>query len=82
MNWIIKNDKLTLEIDFKSQTELANFLVQVAENADKLKHHPDIFVTKAFHLKLELFTHSENKITDLDYELAKFIDRIENGNIK
>lgn len=76
MNWQEEKGKLVKEYDFKSQTELAQFLLKVAQLADKANHHPDVTVTKASHLRLELFTHSENKLTDKDYALVAEIDQI------
>ena len=44
--------------------------------AEKMNHHPDLFIHSYKKLKITLFTHSENKITDKDYDLAKKIDEI------
>ena len=77
MNWQILNNRLTKQFTFKNQTELANFLLQVAKHADKVQHHPDVFVFNCSKMKIELFTHDKSEITVLDYTLATFIDSIE-----
>jgi pterin-4a-carbinolamine dehydratase len=41
MKWSKKNNKLELTIQFKSQTELAEAFLKIAELADKSNHHPD-----------------------------------------
>jgi 4a-hydroxytetrahydrobiopterin dehydratase len=68
--------KLVGSFKFKSQTELVDFLSKVAKHADKVKHHPDCKIHKAFQLEITLFTHDKNEITSLDRKLAKFIDSL------
>jgi 4a-hydroxytetrahydrobiopterin dehydratase len=74
MNWKIVNNRLTKEYKFKNQTELAAFFLKVAEISDENDHHPDATIRKCSVLTLELYTHTENKISDLDYLVAKKID--------
>ncbi|MBI1837601.1 MAG: 4a-hydroxytetrahydrobiopterin dehydratase [Flavobacteriia bacterium] len=76
MNWKIVNNRLVKEYHFKNQTELAIFFLKVAKLADSMNHHPDVSVFQCSKLKLELFTHTVNKISDLDQKLAKSIDLI------
>jgi 4a-hydroxytetrahydrobiopterin dehydratase len=73
MEWITKDGKLVSTFDFKSQSELAQFIVKIAKQADEMNHHPDYKVSKAFTLEISLFTHDKNAITELDYNLANFI---------
>ena len=77
MNWNIVDNKLEKEFNFKSQTHLAEFLLKVAKIADELDHHPDAEIYQCSKLRLKLFTHSENAISDLDRELANKIDLIQ-----
>jgi 4a-hydroxytetrahydrobiopterin dehydratase len=74
MDWNVIDGKLVNNFKFKSQTELAEFLLKIAKYADEINHHPDCKIHKAFQLEISLFTHDENKITDLDHQLAKKID--------
>lgn len=76
MSWKIVNNRLTKEYKFKNQTELAAFFIKVAEISDENDHHPDATIRKCSVLTLELYTHTENKISDLDYLVAKKIDLI------
>jgi 4a-hydroxytetrahydrobiopterin dehydratase len=82
MSWKIVNNRLTKEFSFKNQTELATFFLKVAELSDKNDHHPDVQIRKCSILTLELYTHTENKISELDYSLAKIIDEIVNVSPK
>jgi len=77
LKWMKKANYLEREIKFDSQTALAKFILKVAEQSDKIKHHCDMEIYKATTLKLKLTTHDEeNKITDKDYALAKWIDNL------
>jgi 4a-hydroxytetrahydrobiopterin dehydratase len=76
MEWKIIDGKLTNNFKFKSQSELAEFLLKVAVYADKMNHHPDCKIHKAFQLEISLFTHDKNEITNLDYQLSEFISSL------
>lgn len=77
--WKEENNKLVLEKNFGSQTELALFFLKVAQLADKKDHHPDVFVSKCSHLRMELYTHTSDSITNQDRALAKEIEVIFNA---
>ena len=74
MEWNVVNEKLVANFKFTSQTELAQFLLKVASYADKINHHPDCKIHKAFQLEITLYSHDKNKITELDYQLAQKIN--------
>ena len=74
MEWKTDNNKLVKEFDlgnFVRAVEFINKITPLAENAD---HHPDILIHSYKKVRIELTTHSEGKITDKDYDLAKRID--------
>ncbi len=75
-NWNESVDGLSKEFSFNTQTELAEFLVKVSKLSDENDHHPDAEIYEAFKLRLRLFTHSENGVTDLDRKLANQIDSL------
>ena len=70
MNWKELNNRLKLELDFNTQTELAEFLIRVAKLADTRNHHPDFKVTKCSHLEIELYSHEQGKVTTQDFDLS------------
>jgi 4a-hydroxytetrahydrobiopterin dehydratase len=76
MNWKIENNKLTNEIVFANFVEAVKFVNQIVPLAEKANHHPDILIHSYKKVKIELFTHSEGKITDKDYQLANEIDNL------
>ena len=78
MEWNVIDGKLVNNYTFKSQTELAQFLLKVANYADEINHHPDCKIHKAFQLEITLYSHDKNEITDLDHQLAQKIDTLIN----
>ena len=70
------NGKLVRNFEFKSQTELAQFLLKIAKYADEIHHHPDCKIHKGFQLEITLFTHDKNEITQLDHQLAEYIESV------
>lgn len=78
MEWIVIEGKLVNNFKFISQTELAHFLLKVANYADEINHHPDCKIHKAFQLEISLFSHDKNELTNLDYQLAQKIDDLFN----
>jgi 4a-hydroxytetrahydrobiopterin dehydratase len=73
MEWLTKDGKLVNTFEFKSQTELAEFVLKIAKQADTMHHHPDYKIFKAFTVEITLFTYDKNAITELDYKLSEFI---------
>lgn len=76
MNWQIENKALTKEFGFKNFTQAVGFINKIHDIAEKLGHHPNILLHSYNKVKIMLYTHSENKITDKDYLLAERIDSI------
>lgn len=74
MEWNVIDGKLIKPFVFKNQTDLAKFFLKIAQFADTINHHPDCKIHKAFQLEITLFTHDQNKITTLDFQLAEKID--------
>ncbi|MDP5099680.1 MAG: 4a-hydroxytetrahydrobiopterin dehydratase [Crocinitomicaceae bacterium] len=74
MSWLTHENKLKKTILFKTQTDLAQFLLNIAKIADKMNHHPDYVIRKCIELDISLSTHDENGITEKDYALAEKID--------
>ena len=77
MEWK-KDKKLEKEFIFSNFVESVEFVDKIVPLAQAADHHPDILIHSYKKVKVMLFTHSENKITDKDYDLAKKIDGIVN----
>jgi 4a-hydroxytetrahydrobiopterin dehydratase len=72
-NWITKEGKLYCRFEFQNFAESLAFVNKVGDLAEKTGHHPDITFGWGY-AEITLYTHSENSISDKDYELAKQID--------
>lgn len=75
-NWQINNNRLEKEWKFPDFKTAVEFINRVAAKAKQLNHHPDISLHDYKFLKISLFSHDQNKITDKDYRLARMIDDI------
>ena len=76
--WQEKDNKLTNTLEFKGFSEAANFITLIAKEADKMNHHPDVFLHEYNKLEISLTTHDEGKVTEKDHQLAKKIDQLYN----
>lgn len=76
MVWEIENNRLSKEFEFKNFDEAVKFVNAILPLAEKMNHHPDIFIHSYKYVKIILFTHSQNKITQEDYSLAILIDKL------
>ncbi|HIG88690.1 4a-hydroxytetrahydrobiopterin dehydratase [Candidatus Thioglobus sp.] len=74
-DWTIVNGKLHREFVLDNFVQAFGFMSQVAIVAEKMNHHPEwsnVYKT----VTIDLVTHSEGGITELDVELAKKINNI------
>ncbi len=57
-------------------TEAAIFISKIAPLADGMNHHPDVLLHKFKRVKVMLWTHSVDGLTENDFELAAKIDEL------
>lgn len=74
-DWKLEPPKLRKEFKFKNFIHAIDFVNKVSKLAEELNHHPNIYIYYNVVI-VETWTHSENNITQKDYELAKRIDEI------
>jgi 4a-hydroxytetrahydrobiopterin dehydratase len=74
-NWHVLNNSISKEFAFKNFSTAFAFLTQIAMAAEKLNHHPEI---KNVYNKvsIKLNTHDVGGLTELDFKLAKQIDKL------
>lgn len=70
--WEWKSDALEATFIFSDFKTAFAFMTRVAEVAERLHHHPN-WQNSYNSLKIRLFTHDYNAVTDLDIALAKEI---------
>lgn len=73
--WREENGVLVGEFKFEDFKSALNFVDQIGAIAEEANHHPDIELGWG-RVKVLLFTHSEQKITDKDHKLAKEIEKL------
>lgn len=76
MEWIEDNGYLIKDCKLKNFKQVLEFVNKVGELAENADHHPDIYMYSYNNVKIVLTTHSENKLTQKDYDLAKQIDEL------
>lgn len=75
-NWKYRANYLVLSITTKDFTEAMWVVNEVAQVAEELNHHPDIFLHDYNKLDVTTSTHSASGITDKDITLAERIEGI------
>ena len=74
--WSEEQGRLLKELNFKNFEMAVDYINKVAQLAEQHNHHPKIINTYN-QVNLELWTHDENAITELDWKLAKAIDELD-----
>lgn len=75
--WRVENDALKKEFQFKSFNAAFGFMTRVAIKAEKVDHHPEWFNVYG-RVDVALTTHDSGGLTDQDFKLAEFMDKISN----
>jgi 4a-hydroxytetrahydrobiopterin dehydratase len=70
-----ERDAITKTFRFDDFNAAFGFMTRVALKADQLDHHPEWFNVYN-RVEVLLATHDADGVTDLDVELATFMDRI------
>jgi 4a-hydroxytetrahydrobiopterin dehydratase len=74
-DWSGSPEKLTRSIEFANFLTAAEFINRLAPRCEELDHHPDLALRWRW-VHIELSTHSEGGVTDLDLTLAGIIDEV------
>lgn len=72
--WTQTEKYLEKEFVFKDFVQAIEFVNQIASLAEQMNHHPDILIFDYKKVKISLFTHDANRVTEKDHKLAKSID--------
>ncbi len=71
--WEQNSSKLVKTFQFQDFKEALKFINTVGQIAESMNHHPKI-INLYNTVSLELWTHDQNAISDLDFQLADKID--------
>lgn len=72
--WVQNSGKLVKTFQFQDFKEALKFINTVGQIAESMNHHPKI-INLYNTVTLKLWTHDQNAISDLDFQLAEDIDR-------
>jgi len=73
--WNIIEGKLSKKFKFENFSYSMDFVNSVAEISESMNHHPDILINYD-KVTITTWTHTENSITEKDYDLAEKINLI------
>ena len=76
MEWKEEDNQLVKVFTMNNFSEIVNALPKIGKIADVMDHHPDFEVYGYKNIRFTLSTHSEGKVTELDYKLAEEIDTV------
>ena len=75
-NWLQEGNQIAKLFQLKDFTEVLSFVNKVGAEAEKMDHHPDMFIHSWNKVKITISTHSEGGITKKDFQLAEKIEGI------
>ena len=73
-NWTREGGKLHRQFKFANFVEAFGFMTQVAIVAEKMDHHPE-WSNVYNRVEVDLTTHDAGGLTELDFELASFMNQ-------
>lgn len=74
-DWELKDISIHKNFKFRDFVSAFGFMAQVALQAEKLNHHPE-WKNSYNIVSITLNTHDARGLTELDFRLAKLIDKI------
>jgi len=74
--WKYSNNQIEKIYELKDFKSALGFINQIGEEAEKMDHHPDIFLYSYNKVKITLSTHSEGGVTGNDFKLAEIIENL------
>jgi len=75
--WYVQQEGLVAQFSFPTYLAGIEFVRQVAEIAESLNHHPDIYIGWR-KVRLAIMTHSKKAITALDGEFVRRVEELKN----
>ena len=74
-SWVEVTNRLTRTYYFENYKQVKTFVNKVMDVSEKQDHHPDILIHYD-NVKLCIYDHVKNKVTDKCHKLAKSIDKL------
>jgi len=74
--WVKDGNQIAKLFQLKDFAVALVFVNKVGAEAEKMNHHPDIFIHSWNKVKITISTHSEGGITKKDFQLAEKIEEL------
>jgi 4a-hydroxytetrahydrobiopterin dehydratase len=74
--WNYSNNALQKEYSKNDFADAISFIVKTGIEAEKMDHHPDLFLHSWNKVDVTLSTHSAGGVTENDFKLAEIIEKI------
>jgi 4a-hydroxytetrahydrobiopterin dehydratase len=74
-NWELNDNSIQKKFTFKDFNEAIKVINQIADIANELNHHPELFNVYN-KLEITLTTHDVNGLSELDFNFAKKVDSL------
>lgn len=74
--WIVERNRIRRDLRVASFRDAIAVIGGVAEVADAVDHHPNICIHEGSFVRLELYTHLHNAISQRDVDLALALDGV------
>src|SRR5947209_4343898 len=78
-DWQIQDGKLTRDVQVKNFRAALALLNSIGELAEEQNHHPDLCIHGWNKLKIELYTHTADGLSENDFIMAAKFDRLLQG---
>lgn len=74
--WSSNNNKLVKKFEFENFKKAVEFVNKVGKVAERLNHHPNVYLHSYKKVDIETSTHSKNGITEKDFKLVGEIEKL------
>ncbi len=74
--WNYENNSIRKIFVLKNFSEAVSFIVKIGFEAEKIDHHPDLFLHEWNKVAVALSTHNSGGVTRNDFKLAQLIDKV------
>lgn len=74
--WSYEGDSLVKTFERADFVDSVEFLEEMVPLAEDMNHHPDVTIKDYNRVKVSITTHDEGGVTELDFRLARKIDRL------
>ena len=74
-DWELIGHEITKEFDFSSFKEALEFIHKIGEEAERIKHFPDIYIRNS-KVTINLTTHEAGGLTFEDFKMARIIEQL------